>query len=128
MSAHVAAPLRPDQLAALARLQNRRTLYEIAVLTPDGRKALVAYTMRPSQQGIGEAIRERADELVAWLGQPVATVEMEWGAVNDVPGFVLRSTLRPNLLLGLVYRTNRTKRDVIMEDSKLPYVGAGAGA
>lgn len=48
-------------------------------------------------------------------------------SVPAIDGFLLRA-MADDALLGVVYRTNRTKRDVIMEDTKLPYIGDALSA
>lgn len=116
-AASAAPRLRPDQIAALTRLQNRRTLYEIAVLTPDGRRGLVCYSDSTSHRSIRDAVWKRADELVAWLGAKPDSLTMEWSHVAN--GLKLSDG-------SIIRKTGRTKRDVIMEDSKLPYIGGAS--
>ena len=106
--------LRPDQLAALARLHNRRTLYEIAITHPSGEKALVCYSDSKSQSSLSRGISHRADELHAWTRQPAGTLFIEWS--RQLGGFKLSDG-------SLIRATGRTKRDVVMEDRKLPYIG-----
>ncbi len=114
MSHFTAQPLSPSQAAALERLRNRPTLYEIELIAPDGRKALVAYAARRTGAGLRAAVHERATAVLAFLGAPSsARIEPKRGcryATHTITGGAL------------VRFSNRTKRDVIMEGTPLPYV------
>lgn len=114
MPLHTAQPLTAEQLAALARLQNRPTLYEIEIVAPDGRKALLAYASRKTGAGLRDAVYQRTDPLLTFLAaQQNARIEPTKGCryhTHTITGG------------GLVRFSNRTKRDVIMEGTALPYV------
>ena len=111
--------LRPDQVRALERLYNRRTLYEIEIVRlRDGARGLLCYSDSTSQVTIRGCICKRAVGVLAFLdaGQGVT---FQWDkvarrfALYDAAGAVV----------GHVQKTGRTKRDVIMEDRALPFVG-----
>lgn len=114
MAHYTAQPLTAEQLTALARLQNRPTLYEIEIVAPDGRKALVAYASRKNGAGLRQAVCQRGTAVLAFLGAPQdARIEPTKGCryfSHTITGG------------GLVRFSNRTKRDVIMEGTALPYV------
>lgn len=115
MALHTATPLTREQLAALARLQNHPTLYEIEIVAPDGRKALVAYTARRNKAGIRAAVYERAQAVLTFLAAP-KDAEMK-------PTKGCRYHTHTVTGGGVIRFSNRTKRDVIMDGTALPYVG-----
>jgi hypothetical protein len=118
MALHTATPLTAQQLTALARLQNRPTLYEIEIVAPDGRKALLAYASRKTGAGLRDAVYQRAQPLLTFLGAPQnARIEPTKGCRYH--GHTVTGG-------GLVRFSNRTKRDVIMEGTSLPYVAQEA--
>lgn len=98
-----------DTAQKLARLQNRRTLYEIAGMLPDGRTVLVMYSGKSLAQVAG-GMRSRYDRLAPVMGESI------WIA-KDV------ESRGP----GCVWITGRTQREAIME-GELPYVFAEAKA
>ena len=112
------ATLTPDQLRQLAALQNRPTLYEIEIVAPDGRKALLAYSAQRSGRGLRTATSQRAEAVLRFLG------------ADKKAGFTATTGCRYHTHRvdggGLIRFSNRTKRDVIMEASALPYVAAEA--
>jgi len=120
MTLHIATPLTADQLAGLAALQNRPTLYEIEVVAPDGRKALLAYTARKSGLGLRSAVAGRAEALLAFLG------------ANRDARFVATTGCRCHTHTitghGLLRFSDRTKRDVVMEGTPLTYITDAACA
>ena len=119
--------LRPDQVRALERLYNRRTLYEIEIVRlRDGARGLLCYSDSTSQVTIRGCICKRAIGVLAFFGagrsgswQAAQGVTFQWDkvarrfALYDAAGTVV----------GHVQKTGRTKRDVIMEDRALPFVG-----
>lgn len=114
MAHYTATPLTEQQIAALDRLRNRPTLYEIELVAPDGRKALVAYAQRRNGAGLRQAVYQRAQAVLAFLGAPGdARIEPTKGCRYH--GHTITGG-------GLVRFSNRTKRDVIMEGTALPYV------
>ena len=111
--------LRPDQIRALERLYNRRTLYEIEIVRlRDGARGLLCYSDSTSQVTIRGCICKRAIGVLAFFGAGQG-VTFQWDkaarrfALYDAEGSVV----------GYVQKTGRTKRDVIMEDRALPFVG-----
>ena len=92
------------------------TRYELVLVTPSGRKFLVAYTARKTRPGIHDAIGKRRESILAIL--------------KDEPGDVLNSACRyekgtlhlaPGCTIGF---SGRTQRDVATAGNPLPYVGA----
>lgn len=116
MAHYTAAPLTEQQIVALDGLRNRPTLYEIEVQSADGRRALVAYAARRSAAGLRQALHQRAEAVLAFVGAEPGT---RIGAIKGCRAHT-------HSLLGtggaFVRFTGRTKRDVIMEDTPLPYV------
>ena len=105
--------LTPEQIAALSRLHNYGTSYEIEAVTPDGRRGLVCYTERHSKRGMRDAMHDRAVPLLAWLGAPSGlemTVERGRADIALSDGSVVRFS-------------GRTQRDAIMS-GELPFIGA----
>lgn len=117
MALHTATPLTSEQLAALARLRNLPTLYEIEVQTHDGRRALVAYAARRSAAGLRQAVHQRAEAILAFVAAGPGT------RLGPIKG----CRVHTHSLLGtggsFVRFTGRTKRDAIMQGTTLPYVG-----
>lgn len=116
MAHHTAARhLTEAQIVALDALRNRPTLYEIILVTQDERKALVAYTARRNASGLRAAVHQRADAVLAFVGAPVGT------RMLPIKG----CTVQTHSLAGtgaFIRFSGRTKRDVIMEGTPLPYV------
>lgn len=108
--------LTESQIVALDALRNRPTLYEIEVQTSDGRRALVAYAARRSAAGLRQAVHQRAEAVLAFVAAGPGT--------RLVP--IKGCTVQTHSLVGtgcaFVRFTGRTKRDVIMEGTPLPYV------
>jgi len=114
MAAFTATPLTPQQLAGLARLVNRATLYEIEIIAADGRKALLCYTPLRTGLGLRNGLLERGAAVAAFLGAPsnakMKSVRGCHSSTHEITGG------------GLIRFSGRTKRDVIMADTPLPYV------
>lgn len=92
-----------------------QTRYEITASHEDGRCFLVAYAARNSRAGLVDAVRSRAEALIAKCGLPE---DVAFGATGTKP--------RPFTTLGdwTVKFTGRTQRDVKMEGGAHPYIGA----
>lgn len=103
--------LRPDQIAALEALRNRPTLYEAVVIRPDGERRLLTYCGRHSMRGLRDALSERGAAVATFLG------------VGDNAEAVVRGREVRITGGGIVRFSGRTKRDVIMQDTKLTYIG-----
>lgn len=94
----------------LALIKGRWTMYEIELLSPDGRRYLVCYTPRRSFRGLIDAVRARSREIrkVAGLGDDNRG-ERRGTALHMDNGAVIRFT-------------GRTARDAII-GGELPYIG-----
>ena len=104
--------LSHQQLAALARIQGRATLYEAEIVRPDGERRLLAYCGRRSSAGLGTAFDQRSTFVFVFLKLPRST-----------PVTKPKGKVELHFKGGAVIRfTGRTKRDVIMEDTPLRYV------
>jgi len=114
MAAFTAKPLTARQIKMLAARQNRPTLYEIEIIAPDGRKALLCYASRRSALGLRQGLLERGSAVAVFLGAPAnAQIKPVRGCIvfsHEVTGG------------GRIRYSNRTMRDVIMADTPLPYV------
>lgn len=107
--------LTDKQIRQLEALRNRQTLYEAAIVRPDGTKALLAYCGRHSRRGLVEALQgKRWDAAWRFMGLP-ADGEIRY----PKKGIHLETTNGCR-----VEFTGRTRRDVIMERNELSYVAA----
>jgi hypothetical protein len=105
-------PLSPEQLRRLERLRNRRTLYEIEIVHPDGRRALLCYSDGTGKRPIRLAIEKRNRSVADFL-EINGGAEMTWE----------RGKPEIHVGAGIVRATGRTQRDAIMSGNELPYVG-----
>ena len=105
-------PLTPEQVRRLARLQNRRTCYEVEIVHPDGRRALLCYSEASSMSAVRQAIEKRGRSVIAFLG------------MDDAAAMTWQRGRREVRIGGAIVRfTGRTQRDAIMSGKELPYVG-----
>lgn len=109
--------LTERQIAALDSLRNRPTTYEIEIVAADGRKGLVAYAQRRSAAGLRAAVFQRGAAVLAFLGAPPTT------RIEPIKG--CRAHTHSVLGTGgaFIRFSGRTKRDVIMADTALAYIG-----
>lgn len=94
--------LDTTQTFALAAIQGRTTLYEIALIAPDGRSFLVCYSPRSGRM-LRASVSKRAHRIVAVMGNPEAMV------IGDTKESM-------SLTGGWVAKfTGRTEREAIIE-------------
>lgn len=94
------------QTKQLDRIKNRRTLYEVVLLMPDGREFLAFYCRKNSWQLV-VAGESRYDELVAKTGFTKFAIE------KYIEGYSAEST-------PLLKFSGRTQRDAII-NGELPF-------
>jgi len=107
--------LSAEQTRKLEAMKWRATMYEIEIVRPDGTRALLCYSDQTSQAAIRRAVWKRVDEVLAFTGAP-----------RDVT--FIKAPKDTGALYGLsdgslIRKTGRTRRDVVMEDRTLSYVG-----
>ena len=106
--------LNEKQTTQLLRLKNRRTLYEIAIFRPDGEKALLCFTDNKSDGRVMDIMCERAAQVLQFTG---------------AASFSMRRAIKPAFGIemadgSMVQPTGRTKRDVIIEGTRLASINA----
>jgi hypothetical protein len=104
-------PLTDEQVRELARLQNRRTMYEIEIAV-GAQRALLCYSESTSVRQIIQATETRQRAVLAFLGMegPIPVERVKGRQELRIAGAVIRPT-------------GRTRRDVIMAGDPLPYIG-----
>lgn len=115
MPVQKATKLLPHQEAALARLKNYGTRYEVAATHADGRRWLIGYTPRKSMRGLFAASANvKMRTILKLIGAP------EFASFSRVDG---RLAIRVEGG-GLIEFTGRTQRDAILDPKgELPWVG-----
>ena len=100
-----------EQMRKLVALQNYGTRYEAVVIRGDGERRLLAYCGRHSRRGLIDALQNRAEIAIKFLGIGAdARMTLAKDAISLTGG-------------GMVKFTGRTQRDAIMS-GELPYIAA----
>ena len=100
--------LTETQIKKLARLYNRRTMYELAAIHTDGRRVLIAYSDGKGRRDVWNCCHNRATAVVALTGSEI----FDFGKRAADGAVIGEWSIR---------FTGRTEREAIME-GELAYV------